>query len=192
MPTVNQLLKKGRKNKVKKVLAISTDKAVQPINLYGSTKQCAEKLFIAGNFYAAGRTRFSCVRYGNVIGSRGSIIEMLLRDRNAKQVAITDERMTRFWITLAESFKLVEFAVSHMVGGEIFVPKDIPSMRVVDLFDSLAPGAAKKIIGMTATEQEKIDNAMLALDGTKNKSKLGANAILAVSMAAARAGAANH
>lgn len=138
---------------VEKVVLISTDKAVQPTNLYGSTKQCAEKLFIAGNFYAAGRTKFSCVRYGNVIASRGSIIEILLRERDAKQVAITDENMTRFWLTLPESFELVTSAFTHMVGGEIFIPKDIPSMRVGDLFSALAPQAERKVIGVRPGEK---------------------------------------
>ncbi|OJI07391.1 UDP-N-acetylglucosamine 4,6-dehydratase (inverting) [bacterium CG10_46_32] len=138
---------------VEKVVLISTDKAAQPINLYGSTKQCAEKLFVAGNSYAAGRTRFSCVRYGNVIGSRGSIIEMLLREKDAREVTVTDEGMTRFWLSLDESFKLVCFALEHMVGGEIFIPKDIPSMRMGDVFAALAPNAKKKIIGIRPGEK---------------------------------------
>ena len=144
---------------VDKVVLISTDKAVQPANLYGSTKQCAEKLFIAGNFYAAGRTKFSCVRYGNVIASRGSIIEILLREKGAKQVSITDENMTRFWLSLPESFALVTFALSNMVGGEIFIPKEISSMRVGDLFSALAPETERKMIG--ARPGEKIHEILL-------------------------------
>src|SRR3989339_1800742 len=103
--------------KVQKVLLISTDKAVQPINLYGSTKLCAEKLFIAGNSYAAGQTKFSAVRYGNVLGSRGSIVESLLNHNGKDEVKITDEVMTRFWITLPQSFELVMFALEQMAGG---------------------------------------------------------------------------
>jgi len=138
---------------VEKVLLVSTDKAVHPINLYGSTKQCAEKLFVAGNFYAAGHTRFSCVRYGNVIASRGSIIEMLIKNRDMKQVSITDENMTRFWLTLAQSFKLVTFAFENMVGGEIFIPKKIPSMSVGDLISAIVPKAEKNIIGIRPGEK---------------------------------------
>jgi len=138
---------------VEKVLLISTDKAVQPINLYGSTKLCAEKLFVAGNSYAQGKaTKFSCVRYGNVIGSRGSIVEILLKSPKADKVQVTDERMTRFWITLEQSFQLVLFALNRMAGGEIFVPK-IPSMKVADLFDVLAPRAAKENIGIRPGEK---------------------------------------
>ncbi|MBI4120098.1 MAG: SDR family NAD(P)-dependent oxidoreductase [Parcubacteria group bacterium] len=132
---------------VEKVLLISTDKAVQPISLYGSTKQVAEKLFVAGNFYSGGRSKFSIVRYGNVIASRGSVIESLIRDRNAKQVTVTDPDMTRFWLSLPESFQLVMFALEHMVGGEVFIPKNIPSMRITDLFSALVPNAEQVVSG---------------------------------------------
>ena len=141
--------------KVKKVLLISTDKAAQPINLYGSTKLCAEKLFISGNSYTgegSEETRFSCVRYGNVIGSRGSIVEILLKNQNADKVYITDDKMTRFWITLEQSFKLVLFALENMEGGEIFIPK-IPSMKLVDLFDAIVPGVNREIIGIRPGEK---------------------------------------
>jgi len=154
---------------VKKVLLISTDKAVQPINLYGSTKLCAEKLFINGNSYAPDKTLFSCVRYGNVIGSRGSIIEFLLKNKEAKKVFITDERMTRFWITLEQSFKLVLFALENMAGGEIFVPV-IPSMKLIDLFDSIVPCAKKEIIGVRAGE--KIHEILLTNDEARHSYKL--------------------
>jgi len=137
---------------VEKVLLISTDKAVQPVNLYGSTKLCAEKLFISGNSYAGGRTKFSCVRYGNVIGSRGSIVESLLADKDRKKVLLTDERMTRFWLTLEQSFNLVSFALSNMAGGEIFIPK-IPSMKLTELFATLAPSAKMEIIGIRPGEK---------------------------------------
>ena len=150
--------------KVKKVLLVSTDKAAQPINLYGSTKLCAEKLFIDGNSYTPdGQTILSCVRYGNVLGSRGSIVETLLRSRNAgvNQVSITDETMTRFWITLPQAFDLVTYALEHMVGGEIFIPR-IPSMKLVDLFEVLVPGASRKVIGIRAGE--KIHEMLLTPD----------------------------
>jgi len=138
--------------KVAKVLLISTDKAVQPVNLYGSTKLCAEKLFIGGNSYSPEQTKFSVVRYGNVINSRGSIVEILLKNKNAKKVSLTDEAMTRFWITLEQSFGLVTFALDNMKGGEIFVPK-IPSMKLVDLFACLAPQAELEIIGIRPGEK---------------------------------------
>jgi UDP-N-acetylglucosamine 4,6-dehydratase/5-epimerase len=137
---------------IQKVLLVSTDKAVRPINLYGSTKLCAEKLFISGNSYSAGQTSFSCVRYGNVIGSRGSIVEKLLTSKNAEKVFITDERMTRFWITLEQSFQLVLFALEQMKGGEIFIPK-IPSMKLVDLFEAITPGVKREIMGIRPGEK---------------------------------------
>ncbi|QQG46237.1 MAG: UDP-N-acetylglucosamine 4,6-dehydratase (inverting) [Candidatus Niyogibacteria bacterium] len=137
---------------VRKVLLISTDKAAEPINLYGATKLCAEKLFISGNSYAPGKTILSAVRYGNVIGSRGSVIDVLKRSRDVKRVYITDPAMTRFWITLNQSFKLVDFALENMTGGEIFIPK-LSSMKLSDLFDVLAPGAEREIIGPRAGEK---------------------------------------
>jgi len=137
---------------VSRVLLISTDKAAQPINLYGSTKLCAEKLFINGNSYTDGKTMLAAVRYGNVLGSRGSIVETLMRKRDGEEVHITDERMTRFWITYEEAFKLVSFALTTMVGGEIFVPR-IPSMKIVDLFYALVPNARRKIIGIRPGEK---------------------------------------
>jgi len=136
---------------VGKVLLISTDKAAQPVNLYGATKLCAEKLFISGNSYTKGKTKFSCVRYGNVLGSRGSIVEALLNN-NLDKVKITDLEMTRFWITLNQAFDLVLFALDNMEGGEIFIPK-IPSMKLVDLFDALAPGIEREIIGIRPGEK---------------------------------------
>jgi UDP-N-acetylglucosamine 4,6-dehydratase len=137
---------------VGRVLLVSTDKAAQPVNLYGSTKLCAEKLFISGNAYSDGYTKFSCVRYGNVLGSRGSIVETLLRDKTVAKVQITDLAMTRFWITLKQCFALVTYALNNMEGGEIFIPK-IPSMRLVDLFNVLAPQAEKEIIGIRPGEK---------------------------------------
>ena len=139
--------------KVSKVLLISTDKAVYPINLYGSTKLCAEKLFTAANSYSSSVTTFSSVRYGNVVGSRGSIIETLKTKNTKTQIVdITDPDMTRFWLTLNQAFELVMFSLKYMEGGEIFVPK-IPSMRLGDLFDALVPLAKKKIIGLRPGEK---------------------------------------
>lgn len=145
---INTAIDKG----VEKVLLISTDKSAQPVNLYGSTKLCAEKLFISGNSYSSGRTKFSYVRYGNVIGSRGSIVESLQNQKDIKKVFITNLEMTRFWIALEQSFQLVLFALENMEGGEGFIPK-IPSMKLVDLFDALAPGAEKEVIGIRPGEK---------------------------------------
>ena len=136
---------------VEKLLLISTDKAAQPVNLYGATKLCAEKLFIASNAYSDS-TRIAAVRYGNVIGSRGSIIEHILRNREAEEVSITHPEMTRFWITLPQSFELVLFALSNMEGGELFVPQ-VPSMKVKDMFDALMPKAKQNVIGIRPGEK---------------------------------------
>jgi UDP-N-acetylglucosamine 4,6-dehydratase len=138
---------------VKKVVALSTDKAVNPVNLYGATKLCSEKIFIQGNAYAGVQdTRFSCVRYGNVIGSRGSVIPLFVDQRKKGEVTITDERMTRFWISLEQAVEVVVKALCHMQGGEIFVPK-IPSMKIVDLAEAIAPGCEIKIIGIRPGEK---------------------------------------
>ena len=138
--------------KVKKVVLVSSDKAAQPVNLYGATKLCAEKLFTSGNVYAWKKTKLCSVRYGNVIGSRGSIVETLLNNKNPKKVQITDRQMTRFWITLGQAANLVMFALKNMAGGEIFIPK-IPSMKLVDLFDVLAPNAKKEVVGIRPGEK---------------------------------------
>lgn len=138
---------------VPKVIALSTDKAVNPINLYGATKLCAEKLFIQGNSYVGGKvTRFSCVRYGNVIGSRGSVIPLFKEQRKNGKITITDPRMTRFWITLDEAVELVVKALRHMQGGEIFVPK-IPSMKIIDLAQAVAPECEIEFIGIRPGEK---------------------------------------
>lgn len=138
--------------KVSKVILISSDKAAYPVNLYGATKLCAEKLFVSANFYSPSDTRFSVVRYGNVIASRGSIVELLLENKKTKRVSITHPEMTRFWITLEESFELVITALNNMEGGEIFIPK-IPSMRLMDLVEAIAPKAKKEIIGIRPGEK---------------------------------------
>ncbi len=124
----------------RRILALSTDKAVNPINLYGATKLCAEKVFVQANAYAGARnTRFSCARYGNVVGSRGSVIPVFLEQRRRGKITITDPRMTRFWLTLEQGVKFVIRCLEQMHGGEIFVPK-IPSMRLLDLAETIAPG----------------------------------------------------
>ncbi len=137
---------------VEKVLLVSTDKAAMPANLYGSTKLCAEKLFVAGNAYGDGATRFSVVRYGNVVGSRGSIVEKLIRDKDAHTVHITDERMTRFWIDLEQAFDIVLYGLRHMEGGETFIPK-AATMKLTDLFDIIVPKAKRNIIGIRPGEK---------------------------------------
>lgn len=138
---------------VKKVLALSTDKAVNPVNLYGATKLAAEKLFVQSNAYAAGTaTRFSCVRYGNVVGSRGSVIPIFMKLRHNGKLPITDQRMTRFWITLEQGVRFVIRCIEQMQGGEVFVPK-IPSMRITDLAHVIAPDAELEIIGIRPGEK---------------------------------------
>ncbi|RJP27544.1 MAG: UDP-N-acetylglucosamine 4,6-dehydratase (inverting) [Candidatus Omnitrophota bacterium] len=140
-------------NGVKKVIALSTDKAVNPINLYGATKLTAEKLFVQSNAYA-GRTgtRFSCVRYGNVVGSRGSVIPLFLKQKATGKITITDERMTRFWITLEQGVQFVLKCTEMMHGGEVFVPK-IPSMNIMDLANAIAPECEIEIIGIRPGEK---------------------------------------
>ena len=139
-------------NDVKKAMFISTDKAVHPVNLYGATKLVAEKLFVQANAYSGGRTHFGCVRYGNVVGSRGSVIPLFLQQRGSGTVTITDERMTRFWITLEGGVRFAISCIERMVGGEVFVPKT-PSMRLKDIVRTIAPEARKKIIGMRPGEK---------------------------------------
>jgi UDP-N-acetylglucosamine 4,6-dehydratase len=138
---------------VERVIALSTDKAVNPINLYGATKLAAEKMFVQSNAYAGGRqTRFACVRYGNVVGSRGSVVPVFLKQRDSGSVTITDERMTRFWISLEQGVRFVMRCLEQMRGGEVFVPK-IPSMRLIDLARAIAPDAEIKTIGIRTGEK---------------------------------------
>lgn len=138
---------------VNKVMALSTDKAVNPINLYGATKLAAEKLFVQSNSYAGGTaTRYSCVRYGNVAGSRGSVIPVFLKQKHNKKLTITDERMTRFWITLDQGADFVIRCIEQMQGGEVFVPK-IPSMKIVDIARVIAPDAELDAIGIRPGEK---------------------------------------
>src|SRR3981189_1104123 len=138
---------------VRRTLALSTDKAVNQINLYGATKLCAEKVFVQANAYAGARnTRFSCARYGNVVGSRGSVIPVFLETRRRGQITITDPRMTRFWLTLDQGVKFVIRCLEQMHGGEIFVPK-LPSMRLLDLAETIAPGCQVEYIGIRPGEK---------------------------------------
>jgi len=138
---------------VKGVVALSTDKASSPINLYGATKLASDKLFIAGNHYAGGKdTRFSVVRYGNVMGSRGSVIPFFMSIKDQKEMPITDSRMTRFMISLDQAVELVWHAFEDMVGGEIYVKK-IPSMKVTDLAKVIAPNSKQKIVGIRPGEK---------------------------------------
>lgn len=139
---------------IEKVVALSTDKAVNPINLYGATKLVAEKIFIAANAYAGKVVKFSVVRYGNVVGSRGSVIPLFLdfKNKGVKDFTITDDRMTRFWITLEKSVDLVIKALEESLGGEVFVPR-IPSMKIADLAKAIEPECRFKIIGIRPGEK---------------------------------------
>ena len=138
---------------VKKVMALSSDKAVNPVNLYGATKLCAEKMFVQANSYSSeGGARFSCARYGNVMGSRGSVIPVFLEQRKNGTITITDPRMTRFWLTLERGVNFVIRCIDQMHGGEIFVPK-IPRMKVTDLAGVLAPECEIEYIGIRPGEK---------------------------------------
>lgn len=151
---------------VSKVIALSTDKAANPVNLYGATKLCSDKLFIAANHYSGHhRTQFSIVRYGNVVGSRGSVVPFFLKMREEGTVPITDPRMTRFWITLDQGVDLVLKGFERMHGGEIFVPK-IPSMNIMDLAKAVAPDAEIKIVGIRPGE--KLHEVMIPEDDARN------------------------
>ncbi len=151
---------------VKKVIAISTDKAVNPINLYGASKLAADKIFVAANHLSQRKTNFSVVRYGNVIGSRGSIIPYFLniaKDKNLN-IPLTDPEMTRFWISVEDGIKFVLSCLNTMCGGEIFIPK-IPSMKLIDIAKSLAPNNKIKIIGIRPGE--KLHEIMINKDDAK-------------------------
>ena len=155
---------------VKKVLALSTDKAVNPVNLYGATKLAAEKLIVQSNVYAANKvTRMSCVRYGNVVGSRGSVVPVFLKQRENGKVTVTDERMTRFWLTLDQGVRFVVRCVEQMHGGEVFVPK-IPSMGIMDLARAVAPDNQIDIIGIRAGE--KLHEVLISEDESRHTVEL--------------------
>lgn len=149
-------------NKVERIVALSTDKAANPINLYGATKLCSDKLFVSANNYCGKRdTRFSVVRYGNVVGSRGSVVPFFLRKRKEGILPITDPAMTRFWITLEQGAALVLNALHEMRGGEIWVPR-IPSMKITNLAHVIAPDCQHKIIGIRPGE--KLHEIMIPVD----------------------------
>lgn len=151
---------------VKRVIALSTDKAVNPINLYGATKLCSDKLFIAANHLSdANGPRFSVVRYGNVIGSRGSVIPFFKEKRTEGTLPITDPRMTRFWLTLSEGSQFVAKCLKLMRGGETFIPK-IPSMRIPDLATAIAPECKQKIVGIRPGE--KLHEMMIPRDEARH------------------------
>jgi UDP-N-acetylglucosamine 4,6-dehydratase len=155
---------------VKRILALSTDKAVNPVNLYGATKLCAEKMFVQANAYAGRQdTRFSCARYGNVVGSRGSVIPVFLEQRKRGKITITDPRMTRFWITLDQGVRFVIQAIEQTHGGEIFVPK-IPSMRLADLAETLARNCEIEYIGIRPGE--KLHEVLVSEDEARNSVEL--------------------
>ncbi|MFC1954521.1 UDP-N-acetylglucosamine 4,6-dehydratase (inverting) [Chloroflexota bacterium] len=137
---------------VSRVFAISTDKAVNPVNLYGATKLVMERIITQANVYGAGKTLFSCSRYGNVIGSRGSVIPLFLKQKDTGMITITDERMTRFWITLERGTRFVIDSIDRMQGGDIFIPK-APSMNIMELADEIAPESKKKIVGIRPGEK---------------------------------------
>ncbi|MBI5965128.1 MAG: polysaccharide biosynthesis protein, partial [Chloroflexi bacterium] len=155
---------------VKKVLMVSTDKAVSPANLYGATKLAGEKLTIQSNAYAGGSaTRFSCVRYGNVVGSRGSIVPLFLNQRASGRITVTDDRMTRFWLSLDQGVRFVITCIEQMEGGEVFVPK-IPSTKVVDLAKAIAPNAEINIIGIRPGE--KLHEMLISEDEARHTIEL--------------------
>jgi UDP-N-acetylglucosamine 4,6-dehydratase/5-epimerase len=158
-------------NQVPLTVALSTDKAVNPVNLYGATKLCAEKIVAQANAYAPdGSVRFASVRYGNVVGSRGSVIPIFKQQARTGTVTLTDERMTRFWITLPEAVEFVLSCLDLIQGGETFVPK-IPSMRVTDIADALAPDAERRVVGIRPGE--KLHEVMVTEDEARHAFDLG-------------------
>ncbi len=155
---------------VLRILALSTDKAVNPINLYGATKLCAEKMFVQANAYSGTKeTRFSCARYGNVVGSRGSVVPVFLEQRKSGKITVTDPRMTRFWITLEQGVRFVVHCIETMHGGEIFVPK-IPSMKLVDMAEALAPGCETRYVGIRPGE--KLHEVLVSEDEARHTLEL--------------------
>lgn len=155
--------------KVAKVLLISSDKAASPANLYGATKLCGEKLFTAANIYAPQKTILASVRYGNVIASRGSVIEVWQKNPQTKTINITHPEMTRFWITFSQSIDLVMFSLTNMLGGEIFIPK-IPSMKLLDVVNTIAPHTRKKITGIRPGE--KLHEALITEEEARHTVEL--------------------
>ena len=155
---------------VKKVMAISTDKAVNPINLYGATKLCAEKMFVQSNAYSGFHgPRFACCRYGNVVGSRGSVVPVFWEQRKSGTITVTDSRMTRFWITLEQGVKFVIKCIELMYGGEIFVPK-IPSMNIMDLAKAVVSACEIEYIGIRPGE--KLHEVLISEDEARHTVEL--------------------
>jgi UDP-N-acetylglucosamine 4,6-dehydratase len=156
---------------VPRLLALSTDKAVNPVNLYGATKLSGEKIVAQANAYSGqSGARFSVVRYGNVVGSRGSVVPLFVRQARDGEITITDDAMTRFWITLDDAVQFVLASVERMEGGEIFVPK-IPSMRIVDLAKAVAPDARWRRIGMRPGE--KLHEVLITSDEARHTTDFG-------------------
>lgn len=151
--------------KIEKVIALSTDKAANPINLYGATKLCSDKLFIAANAYGAGQTSFSVVRYGNVVGSRGSVIPFFKQMKKTGAIPITDARMTRFVILIEQGVEFVIKCFSLMQGGELFIPK-VPSVKILDLKEAIAPECSHKIVGIRPGE--KLHEVLLPTEESRN------------------------
>ena len=167
-----QVVQAAIANGVKKVIALSTDKAANPVNLYGASKLASDKIFVAANSLSGKNgTRFAVVRYGNVVGSRGSVVPYFQRliAGNATELPITDPRMTRFWITLKQGVEFVLSCMAMMRGGEIFVPK-IPSMKMLDLAQAMAPNMPTKIIGIRPGE--KLHEVMVTVDDARNTVEL--------------------
>jgi UDP-N-acetylglucosamine 4,6-dehydratase (inverting) len=155
---------------VQRVMALSTDKAVSPVNLYGATKLCSEKLFIQSNAYSGPiNTRFSCVRYGNVVGSRGSVVQIFKKQRENGRVTVTDPRMTRFWLSLEQGVGFVIECLGHMRGGEVFIPK-IPSMNIMDLVKAVASESEIDYTGIGAGE--KINEVLISEDESRQALEL--------------------
>lgn len=158
-------------NGVEKIIALSTDKAANPVNLYGATKLCSDKLFVAGNAYAGGRgPRMAVVRYGNVVGSRGSVVPFFLKARETGRLPITDPRMTRFWITLDQGVQFVLDGLERMHGGELFVPK-IPSTTITDLAEAIAPECEQETVGIRPGE--KLHELMIGEDDARRTRDMG-------------------
>ncbi len=156
---------------VERVVALSTDKAANPVNLYGATKLCSDKLFVAGNAYSGGRgPRMAVVRYGNVVGSRGSVVPFFLEQRREGFLPITDERMTRFWITLEQGVQFVLASLGRMLGGELFVPK-IPSADILTVAEAVAPGVPLRHVGIRPGE--KLHELMISADDARTTLDMG-------------------
>jgi UDP-N-acetylglucosamine 4,6-dehydratase/5-epimerase len=156
---------------VAKTISISTDKAVNPVNLYGATKLCAEKIVTQGNVYAAGTPSiFASVRYGNVVGSRGSVVPLFKRQAEEGELTVTEESMTRFWITLDKAVEFVIQSLERMVGGEVYIPR-IPSTRIGDLADAIAPGVPRRTIGVRPGE--KVHEVLITEDEARHAVRFG-------------------